>query len=420
MSSGWKVDSLLSPFRVLDLTDDKGYFCGKILADLGADVIKIERPGGDPSRNIGPFYHDVPDPEMSLSWFAFNTGKRGITLNIETVDGQEIFKKLVKQAHFVIESFPPGYMDKLGIGCSGLREVNPSMITVSITPFGQSGPYQSYKTSDIVSVAMSGFLYITGDPDRPPVRISSPQAYLHAGAQAAVGAMVAHYYRGTTGEGQHVDVSIQESMLPALSSARLFWDRQGILVRRAGSLRSGLSSTSVQRSIWPCKNGFISFVLFGGRMGAPTNRGLVEWMDSEGMAVDYLKKMDWDAFDMSVLTQEEFDRLAEPISRFFLAHTKEEIFEGAIKRRMMIYPIYTVEDISADPQLAVREFWAEVEYPGLNTTITHPGAFIKLSETPCTLIRRSPGIGEHNIEIYKGEFGLSREEILLLKQGGII
>lgn len=420
MSRGRKVDSLLSPFRALDLTDDKGYFCGKILADLGADVIKIERPGGDPSRNIGPFYHDVQNPEMSLSWFAFNTCKRGITLNIETADGQEILKKLVRQAHFVIESFPPGYMEKLGLGYSGLIEVNPRIIMVSITPFGQSGPYQGYKTSDIVSVAMSGFLYITGDPDRPPVRISSPQAYLHAGAQAAVGAMVAHYYRGTTEEGQHVDVSIQESMLPALSSARLFWDRQGILVRRAGSLRSGLSSTSVQRSIWPCMNGFVSFVLFGGQMGAPTNRGLVEWMDSEGMAMDYLKEMDWDAFDMSGLTQEEFDRLAEPISRFFLAHTKEEIFEGAIKRRMMIYPIYTVEDTFADTQLAAREFWIEVEYPELNTTITHPGAFVKLSETPCTLRSRSPGIGEHNIEIYEGEFGLSREEILLLKQGGII
>jgi len=143
-------------------------------------------------------------------------------------------------------------------------------------------------------------------------------------------------------------------------------------------------------------------------------------MDSEGMAVDFLKGMDWDAFDMSGLTQEEFDRLAEPISRFFLAHTKEEIFEGAIRRRMMIYPIHTAEDTFTDDQLAARGFWTEVEYPGLNDTITHPGTFVRLSETPCTPIRRSPRIGEHNIEIYKGELGFSREEVLLLKQGGII
>ena len=140
-----KQETMLSPYRVLDLTDEKGLLCGKILGDLGADVIKIERPGGDPARNIGPFYHDEPDPEKSLFWFALNTSKRGITLDIEKADGKEIFKKLVKSADFVIESFAPGYLDKLGLGYSELERLNPGIIMVSITPFGQTGPMRTIR-----------------------------------------------------------------------------------------------------------------------------------------------------------------------------------------------------------------------------------------------------------------------------------
>src|SRR4030042_742233 len=165
-----KKNTLLSPYRALDLTDEKGFLCGKILADMGADVIKIERPGGDPARRIGPFYHDDPDSEKSLYWFAYNTNKRGITLNIETADGQEIFKKLVKTVDFVIESSKPGYMSSLGLGYSDLEKINPKVIMVSITPFGQSGPYveQDYKVDDMIVWAFSGFMFPNGDPDRPP------------------------------------------------------------------------------------------------------------------------------------------------------------------------------------------------------------------------------------------------------------
>ena len=226
---------MLSPYRVLDLTDEKGLLCGKLLGDLGADVIKIERPGGDPARSIGPFYHDEPDPEKSLFWFAFNTSKRGITLDIETADGQEIFKRLVKSADFVIESFPPGYMDKLGLGYSALEKINPGIIMVSITPFGQTGPYKDYKAPDIVAWAMGGQMYPCGDADRPPVRISHhSQAYLHAAAEAAVGAMMALYYREMTGEGQQVDVSIQESVAQLTYGLHASWDMMKVIQQRGG------------------------------------------------------------------------------------------------------------------------------------------------------------------------------------------
>ncbi len=232
-----KSEHTLDPYRALDLTDEKGSLCGKILGDLGADVIKIEPPGGDLSRNKGPFYKDIPHPEKSLFWLALNTSKRGITLNIDTSDGKDVFRRLVKSADFVIESFPPGDMEARGLGYKALCQVNPQVIMISISPFGQTGPHKDYKASDIVIMARGGLMYIYGDSDRAPVRISFPQAYLHAGAEAAVGAMMALYARRTTGRGQHVDVSAQRSVASAMYNTRPFWDLNKVILRRSGPFR---------------------------------------------------------------------------------------------------------------------------------------------------------------------------------------
>ena len=146
---------MLSCYRVLDLSNEKGFLCGRALGDFGADVIKIERPGGEPGRNIGPFYHDEVDPEKSLYWFAVNAGKRGITLDIETADGREILKELLKKADFLIESFRPGYMDSIGLGYDELSRLNSGLVMTSITPFGQTGPWADYQADDIVLVVIS-------------------------------------------------------------------------------------------------------------------------------------------------------------------------------------------------------------------------------------------------------------------------
>ena len=171
-----ETERLLSPYRVLDLTDEKGVVCGRILGDFGANVIKVEKPGGDPCRNIGPFYHDIPHPEKSLFWFAYNANKRGITLNIESVDGKEIFKKLVQSADVVVESFPPRHMDSLGLGYSELSRVNQNIIMTSISPFGQTGPYSEFKGPDLITWSIGGMTQVSGDPDRQPVRVSFPQS----------------------------------------------------------------------------------------------------------------------------------------------------------------------------------------------------------------------------------------------------
>jgi len=407
---------MLSPYRVLDLTDEKGHLCGKLLGDLGADVIKIERPGGDPARSIGPFYHDEPDPEKSLFWFAFNTSKRGITLSIETTDGQELFRKLVKTADFVIESFPPGYMDRLGLGYSALEKINPRIIMVSITPFGQTGPYKDYKAPDIVAWAMGGSMRLLGDADRPPIRISHhSHAYLHAATEAAVGALMALHCRELTGKGQQVDVSIQASVAQLLQAICL-WDMLKAIPHRE---QEGLYEI---RQNWtrPCKDGYVVWSNWGGTQANRWVPPLINWMDSEGMADDFLKGFDWEAFDPATAPRELLDRLDKPMNAFFMAHTKDEVLEAAVKHHIMLFPVNTPADVLESTQLAAREFWAEIEHPELGTTIPYPGAFGKFSESSPRMLRRAPLIGEHNQEIYEKELGLSREELLRLKQAQVI
>ncbi len=413
-----EAEGMLGPYRVLDLTGEEGLLCGKMLADLGADVIKIERPGGDPARSIGPFYHDEPDPGKSLFWFAFNTNKRSITLNLETFDGQEIFRRLVEGADFIIESFSPGYMERLGLGYSTLEKINPRVILVSITPFGETGPYRDYKAPDIVAWALGGEMYTRGDADRPPVRISHhSQAYLNASGEAAVGAMMALYHRVKTGEGQHVVVSIQASVAHFVMI--FTWDMLRFTPKR-GRTGETLGTQLRLRALWPCKDGEVYFRLSSGVASPRNNPPLVEWMDTEGMADDYLKGFNWDTFGFRRTSQDVVNRLEEQIGRFFMARTKRELLEGGIEHRLMIYPISTVADILENSQLAAREYWVELEHPELGTTITYPGAFVKVSEAPPRVLRRAPLIGEHNRQIYEKELGLSREEILVLKQGNVI
>lgn len=421
MDKGAQSATLLAPFRALDLTDEKGLLCGKILGDLGVDVIKVEKPGGDPARRIGPFYKDIPDPEKSLFWWAYNSNKKGITLNLESARGRDLFLRLVQKADFVIESFPPGYMKKLGLDYPALQAINPRIILTSITPFGQEGPYSHYKADDIVVLAMGGFLNLIGDPDRPPLQIGFPQAYFHASMEAVVGTVLAHYWRQSTGEGQYVDVSAQSSLLIASGYHHIFWEIYRQNGRRVGRYLAWLSGgRAKQRMIYPCKDGYITFIIYGGGVGGYTNRTLVEWMDSEGMAPDFLKEKDWFKLDMETVSQQEFDRIGEAFTRFFQRHTKVELYDGALQRGMMLYPVSSIKDIKEDSQLSSRGFWEEVEYPELGEAVSYPGAFVKLNEASCAIRRRAPLVGEHDREIYQGELGMTEKEMKKLQDEGVI
>lgn len=412
------MEGMLSPYRVLDLTDEKGLLCGKLLGDLGADVIKIEKPGGDKARSLGPFYNDDPNPERSLFWFAYNTSKRGITLNLDTADGREIFKRLVKNTDFVVESFPLGYMDSVGLGYSELEKLNPGVIMVSITPFGQTGPYKDFKSSDIVSWALGGKMYPVGDVDRAPVRIGHhSQAYLHAAIDGAVGAMIAQYQRKITGEGQHVDVSVQDSLPISIYGATAFWDMMKQLVIR-GKLFGDLNIRIKQ--MWPCKDGYVVWIFTAGQAGMILNGPLINWMRDEGAYDEFLMNFDWSKHFYETATQDTIDRLEAPAAKFFLARTTQELLEGAVKYSACLYPAATTKDLLEDTQLAYRKFWVEVPHPELNTSITYPGGFAPSTEVSPRISRRAPLIGEHNAEIFEKELGFSTKELASLKELGVI
>lgn len=411
-------DCLLSGFRALDLTDDKGVFCGKILADMGVDVIKIEKPGGDPMRQIRPFYHDIPDPEKSLFWFAFNSNKRSITLNLEAAQGQELFKKLVQTTDFVIESFPSGYLARLGLDFASLSRINPRLIMTSITPFGQSGPYSGLKGSDLVTQAMGVLLWQTGDTDRAPVRTTLPQAYLHAGADAIEGTMIAHYYRSQTGEGQQVDVSIMESVLWVGGRALPFWDCAKVELKRTGRYWDRMGRRFP--AIWECKDGYVGFLIQGGVAGDRTNQSLTEWMESEQMAPQSMIEQGWQDWDWGQTTQSELDCLIEAIGGFFNSHTAQELEDGAVKRGIMLNKVCNVADTLASEQLKARDFWVSLKHDELKDSLVYPGAFAKFSLTPIQINRRAPLIGEHNNDIYVREMGLSESQVSGLKASGII
>jgi len=419
---GNEQDSLLESVRVLDLTDEKGLLCSRILADIGADVIKIEKPGGDEARSIGPFFHDIPHPEKSLFWFFHNLNKRGITLDIRTPDGQGILKKLVADADVVVESFAPGYMDSLGLDYSSLNELNSRLVVTSISPFGKTGPYRDYKTSDITATAMSGWLYLSGDPDRPPLRVGVPQAYLCAGAEAATQTMIALHYADVTQEGQHVDVSIQQSIIPNTLQAVPLWQLEQVTLERAGAFRVGLASGVKQRQTWPCKDGFVNFLVYKGLTGAKTRQGLVELMEEVGFNTDYLRQIGFERPEWGVTEpgQDDWVRIEEPIGRFFKANPKEWLVKEGMRVQCAIVPVASPADVSSYPQLEAREFWLQVEHPELDTVITYPGHFAKLSPVPCRVQRRAPLIGEHNMEVYHDELGLSKEKLIMLKQAKVI
>ncbi len=412
---------LLTPYRVLDLTDKNGWLCGRILGDLSADVIKVEPPAGDSGRRVGVFYHDDPNPEKNLFWFAYNANKRGITLALDTGQGHELLRRLVQRTDFLIESFPPGYLDAQDLGYSVLREINPRLIVTSITPFGQTGPYAHYQGSDLIAMAMCGFMSLVGEPGRPPVRISLPQAAMWTGMYAAAGTLIAHHYREATGHGQYVDVSTQASLLWALANAPAHWSLHREDLHRDGSRIVGRSMTGARmRAIYRCRDGHINFILYGGEAGKRSNEAMVQWMTELNEAPEWLKQKDWATFNVAASTQEELDVLEQPFVEFLGRRTKAEFAAESLKRGILGYPVANAQDIRNDPQLAARKFWQTVEHPELNATVTYPGSFAQFSANQYRIYRRAPAIGEHNDEIYRMELGLPQEELETLQQRGII
>jgi crotonobetainyl-CoA:carnitine CoA-transferase CaiB-like acyl-CoA transferase len=412
---------MLTPYRALDLTNETGLFCGKVLADLGADVIQVENPQGNHARSIPPFLGDTPHPEKSLFWFAFSAGKRSVTLDLDTGVGKSIFMRLCKTADFVIESFPVGYLENAGLDYEVLSKINPGLIMASITPFGAAGPYKAYKAGDLVASAMGGMVYCTGDPDRAPLRIGIDQAYCQAGVHTAVGLLLALHDRAVTGRGQHVDVSLQASMVRTLHTQLPYWEYSHHIVQRSGSRR--FRGGAATREIWPCKDGFVSWMFFGGAVGTQQMQTMIGWMAGKGMAgalgdTSY----DWSTLDLTKVSPDTIRSWEQIIGNFFLAHTKNQLYEEALAKRIPLTPVNAISDVVEDEQLTARNFWVSIDHPELGTGIRYPGALFLTADKTCTpgIRRHAPLLGEHNEEVYVRELGMSLEEMSSFRRGGVI
>jgi benzylsuccinate CoA-transferase BbsE subunit len=412
----------LSPYRVLDSSEGGCMVGGRILADLGADVIQIEPPGGSPSR-IAPFYKDIQDPEKSLFWFAYNTNKRGITLDLTKVPGRNLFKKLVMTTDIVIESYAPGYMDSLNLSYKDLCKIKPDIIMASITAFGQNGPKAYRKSSDLTTWASGGYMNTCGEPDRAPVWISFPQTALYGGTEAAMGALTALWHRQNTGEGQYVDVSMQECAGSPTLNVLPMWDANQVDFKRIGGYLY-VPTTGVRQPIYfRCRDGYVMILVQGGNEPfVSSSTRLTQWMIEAGMAPDWLKKLNWVTdYDASTMDQDLADRVGEAVGKFTITRTKAELYEtGAFRKRILLAPLSSTKDISEDVQLEFRGFWVKIAHPELEEALTYSGPFIRMSETPVEFRMRAPLIGEHNPEVYGKELGLSQEEIKNLKSKGII
>ena len=405
-------EEALSHLRVLDLADEKGVYCAKLLADMGADTIKVEKPTGDPTRRFGPFVDDVPHPERSLFFFHYNTNKRGITLNIEHPEGQRLLKELVKRADVLVESFPPAYLAGLGLAYEDLKWVNPRLVMASITPFGQYGPHAHYKGSDTVAWVMSGYMAIQGyeDPELPPINAPFFQCCHTAGYFTAIGVLAAIYRRSLTGRGQHVDTSMQEAMATMAETPNVYYTQNGVVVPRVW----GYNGTPSARRTFQCKDGYAD--ISTGLFRRERWQGFLEWMKGDGPVGD-LEDEKWLDRDYGMA---HLDHAFEQIEAWAMKYTGYEFLHEGQKRRQECAPINDIPAMVKDPQLNARGFFVEVDHPELGRTFTYPGAPYDFQETPWRIRRKAPLIGEHNLEIYEQELGLSRQELTVLKESGVI
>lgn len=402
---------LFSDVRILELAGEVGGYTGKLFADLGADVIHIESPGGDPTRRSRPFYKDVPSNEGSLHYQFFNTNKRGMALDITTGEGKEIFLELVKTADILIENEKPGYLDSLGLGYSQLSAVNPGLVHVSITPFGQDGPYRDFPQSDLACMGMGGFLYLAGRDDQKPSRAYGDQAYMMSSLYAAMGGIIAFYHAEATGEGQFLDVSMQESVATALENAIQYYDLEGVIRRSLIGAEAGYGT-------YPCKDGHVFVMAAMGR-----NRYLwdpfIDWLVEDKVeGAGNLRGDEWidPVYRRKEESLETFGKIVEP---FLMKYNKLFLYEESQRRKCCVFPVSSPKDVYENPQLSYRQFFKTLYHEALGGEIHYPGAPYEISEIPWQLNRPAPVFGQHTREILV-ELGYAPDQIDSFSKGGVV
>jgi CoA:oxalate CoA-transferase len=399
-------DVALDGIKVLDLTHHvAGPYCTKLLADFGADVFKIERPGiGDPARRMGPFYHDEPHPEKSLLFAYLNTSKKSVTLDLKSATGRRILKRLVSDADLLVENFSPRVMPSLGLDYETLREVNPRLVMVSISNFGQTGPYRDYRATDIVEYALGGLMYIFGSNDREPLKHALRQAQFKAGTNAATAGSIALFHQQLTGQGQRVDVSIHECITSALRDTASLYTYTGA-IRQRQSLYTG----EIPRSPMPARDGYTVPIHFGGS---------VDWNElSDFLGEPELKN---EEFSTPQGRLDNARQLYEALEKGFSQWDKYELFYAAHKRRGHIYGVVqSPPEVVDSPQYRERGYFADIEHPVLGKA-RYPGAPFIMSGTPWRAKSPAPTLGQHNKEVLCDGLGYSPQELALLRAAGVV
>jgi benzylsuccinate CoA-transferase BbsE subunit len=406
--------------RVLELANETGQFCGKLLGDLGSDVVKIEPSGGEPCRHIGPFLDDIPNPERSLSFWYYNTSKRGVTLNLETADGRELFRRLARDADVILETFRPGYLASLGLGHDALRDGNDGLIVCSLTPFGQTGPWRDYRSSDLGHMAAGGEMASSGydeadAPNAPPIAPGGGNAW-HMGCHfAAIAIMAALVHRTVSGHGQYIDAAIHDACALTTEAAVANWVYRGEVLRRQTGRHH--SANPGPRTQFRAKDGNYVCALLGGRLNPRFVGQLAELLDGYGMAGD-LKDPKYQ--DPAVVTENAAHIIEDVVAGFIASVPAEEAYHAAQSKGFTWGAVRAAEQVLDDPHLDDRGFWKRVEHPELGRSFVYPGEAAIYGTSPWRISRRAPLIGEHNAEIYGGELGLSPGELGVLAENRVI
>ncbi|MDX9788960.1 MAG: CoA transferase [Desulfobacterales bacterium] len=402
----------LSNLKILDFTGVLGPYAGKLYAGVGADVIHIEPITGDPLRNIGPFFKNIPGKDRSLQFLYYNAGKRGLALDINKDEGKDIFLKLCQSADLLLESFDAGVLNSMGLSFDVLSAVNPKLVQTSMTLFGATGPYANYPGSDLTCSALSGFTYLAGDNNDKPVRAPDDQAYQTAGAHAAVASGFALYFAKKTGIGQFVDIAAIESVASAHENAAQFWDLEGVIRRSAfGTLAGG--------GLFKCKDGYIALVAAMGNKNKQMWDPFVRWMKEEGVE-------GWEAFDDEKWLDQNFRRELknyEIFCRIFEAytmkHTKLELYEKGQFYKVATTPVSNGKDLVENPQLKATGFFQTVTHGYLKDDVTFPGAPYEFGEIQWRFGGPAPTLGQHTAEILL-EVGYTQSEIDAYAKEGTI
>ena len=410
----------LNGLSVLELADEVGQFCGKLMADLGADVIKVEPPGGATTRRVGPFLDDLPHRDRSISFWHYNTSKRGITLDLESEEGRAILRRLAGAADVVLETFPPGHLESLGLGYDALKELNPGLIMCSLTPFGQTGPWRDYRSSDLLHMAAGGQMASCGYdeedvPGAPPIAPGGGNAWHMGGHYAYMGIMAALVYRTLSGQGQYIDASVHEACaLTTEGAVPTYIYRNEVVIRQTGRHHAAAPTPRTQ---FPSKDGRYVNALVAGRLTPRYVKDLAELLGAYEMAGDLAEER---YQDPKVVQENTSHIIDEKVGDFIGSLPQEEVYHAAQEQGFTWGAVRAPDDLLEDGHLQDRGFWKEVEHPELGRTFKYPGEAAIYNGSPWSISSRAPLVGEHNLEVYCGELGMSPQEVALLAESGVI